>query len=449
MSISQYSRHVLTWLALCFTTTLLVADDVIGWRGDGGGRYPDAKPPKSWSAGTNVLWKSDSPGGGYSSPVLVGKSLLLTVEPFHLVCLDADEGGIVWQQTASYGDILSSGEVAAIESTYENIEEQRRAIKKRQDALDKDKPDPKEVEEIMAAQAAVEEQRREFSRRFPQERRGVGNASATPACDGERVFIVLNTGIIAAFDVRDGRRLWIKRGEVSHLGFGHSSSPVLAGGKLLVHVQDLVALDPATGNELWRANVPAKHGTAAVTQIGGEEVLITPSGALVKATDGRVLAEKLFDLSENSPLLHDGVVYAHESGKTKAIRLPTSLDGPIEKKPLWESTSTREQRMASAVWSDGLLYCGTRSGIMDVVDAETGKSVYRKRLDLGELFASMVQAGDSIYVSGKSGKTLLLRPGREFEEVAINELGRTSSTPIFAGRRMYVRAEKSVYCVQE
>ncbi len=52
--------------------------------------------------------------------------------------------------------------------------------------------------------------------------------------------------------------------------------------------------------------------------------------------------------------------------------------------------------MASAVLCDGLLYAGTRSGIMDVTDAATGKVVYRKRLEIGELFSSMTLAGDAI-----------------------------------------------------
>lgn len=439
----------------CVLTVMLVANlasavEVIGWRGDGTGRYPSSRPPQTWSKDTNVVWKTDLPGGGYSSPVLAGELILLTVEPTHVLCISATSGSVVWQQSATYAAALGEAKSAEIEAAYGKFNEEQRAIRKRQDALDKDKPDPAEVEAIKVAQGEIEKRKQEYSRQFPQEKHGgAGNASATPACDGERVFAVFNTGVVAAFDVRGGERLWIRHSEVSQLGFGHSSSPVLAGGKLIVHVKDLLALDPATGKEVWRAKSPAKHGTPAVTQVAGEDLIITPSGSLVRANDGRILAEKLFDLSENSPLIQDGIVYAHESGKTKAFRLPVSLDAAIEKQPLWESTSTREQRMASAVCYDGLLYSGTRSGIMDVTDATSGKVVYRKRLEIGELFSSMVLAGNAIVINGRDGKTILLRPGREFEEIQLNELGRTSSTPIFAGQRMYLRADKSLYCIGE
>jgi len=54
-----------------------------------------------------------------------------------------------------------------------------------------------------------------------------------------------------------------------------------------------------------------------------------------------------------------------------------------------------------------------------------------------------------IFVAGKNGKTLVLRPGREYDEVAINESDRFSSTPVFAGRRMYLRTDRRMYCIGE
>ena len=102
--------------------------------------------------------------------------------------------------------------------------------------------------------------------------------------------------------------------------------------------------------------------------------------------------------------------------------------------------------MASAAYHDGLLYAGGRNGIMDVTDAETGRSVYRKRLDVGELFSSVAVAGNRIFVSGKDGKTLVLEPGRGYQELAVNELERFSSTPLFVGDRVYVRTDRAIYC---
>ena len=184
-----------------------------------------------------------------------------------------------------------------------------------------------------------------------------------------------------------------------------------------------------------------------MTQIAGEDVIITPSGALVQASNGAVLKDKLFDLSDNSPLVEGGVIYAHESGKIKAYRLPSSLEKPLEVEQLWEISAPRDQRMTSAALHKGRLYGGTRKGLLEVVDAKTGKLLYRKRLDLGELFSSVSVAGDLVFVSGRNGKTLVLQPGEEYHEVGINETDHFSSNLLFDGPRIYLRTEKYLYCL--
>ncbi len=164
--------------------------------------------------------------------------------------------------------------------------------------------------------------------------------------------------------------------------------------------------------------------------------------------EGKVLAEKQFSLSNNTPLIHDGVLYAHEDGKVKAFRLPASLQTPLELELLWETSATRDQRMASAVFHEGLIYAGGRRGIIDVTDAATGDMIYRKRLDIGELFASPTMAGGYIFYAGRDGQMLVIRAGREFEEIAISTSERLSASPVFQGRRMYLRTDRSLYCIE-
>ena len=40
-----------------------------------------------------------------------------------------------------------------------------------------------------------------------------------------------------------------------------------------------------------------------------------------------------------------------------------------------------------------------------------------------------------------------IQPGRQFEEVARNSLEEFRSSPVFAGKRMYIRTTKHVYCI--
>ena len=91
----------------------------IGFRGDGGGYFPDAKIPvefgdpstHSASSGTssgsgqakNLLWKAPLVNWSWSSPVPVGNRVLMMAEPTwsgalwpQLCCYDADTGERLW-----------------------------------------------------------------------------------------------------------------------------------------------------------------------------------------------------------------------------------------------------------------------------------------------------------------------------------------------------------------
>ena len=58
-----------------------MAGDVVGWRTDWTGKYPDADPPLAWSDTQGVVWKTPMPGPGNSTPVLVGDKLGLPGVP--------------------------------------------------------------------------------------------------------------------------------------------------------------------------------------------------------------------------------------------------------------------------------------------------------------------------------------------------------------------------------
>ncbi len=69
-----------------------------------------------------------------------------------------------------------------------------------------------------------------------------------------------------------------------------------------------------------------------------------------------------------------------------------------------------------------------------------------KRVALYE-FNQKKQAEKKALELGKDGKTLVLRPGRDYEELAVNELERFSSTPLVHGDRVYVRTDATLYCI--
>ena len=80
------------------------ADQPVGWRGDGTGRFPGANPPLTWErvrqgngyATRNLIWATPLPPVGISSPIVVGGRIFLTAGFTDLLCLDKATGRILW-----------------------------------------------------------------------------------------------------------------------------------------------------------------------------------------------------------------------------------------------------------------------------------------------------------------------------------------------------------------
>src|SRR4029450_9874798 len=71
---------------------------------------------------------------------------------------------------------------------------------------------------------------------------------SSPVLDGDRLYQVDNSANIAAFDVNNGKQLWLK-----NLGTIQKASPVLADGKLYVGTENgkfFILKPSATGCEI-------------------------------------------------------------------------------------------------------------------------------------------------------------------------------------------------------
>jgi outer membrane protein assembly factor BamB len=420
------------------------ARPAVGWRHDGTGRFPDADPPTKWSATENVRWKTALPGRGYGSPVVVGERIYVASEPAELLCLNAEDGKILWQTTASLVELLGPAKSEEILAQHRQLLQKDKTIR---NALRKAPKDSEEAEKLKKESRALRERIKEFERKYPISGGRAGNAAATPVTDGNTVYVAFGSGIVAAVS-RDGKPLWMKFIEGSPLGFGHSSSPLLVDGKLIVHYQELKALDPKTGRVLWSADVKPRYATPVPVHVGGIAAVITPAGQVVRAGDGETLAQTNVNTSEATPVVNEGVLYVHQKGKVMGLRLPEDA-GKLSFDSLWQVSSSRGRRTPSSVYDDGLLYGVTTDGILEVVDAKTGKTVYRKRLELRQVYSSVTLAGGNVYVTATDGTTVVLRTGREYVELARNKLEQCGSCPVFVGRRLYLRTRGHLVCAEQ
>jgi len=396
--------------ALVFLLALAAGPDrmraPVGWRNDGTGHYPGTAPPLEWGPDRNIVWTAKIGPNKYSAPILVDGKIFLVADPALLLCVNAADGAVLWQRSNGYADL----------------------------------PVPAEPGTWKLGDA--------------------GNTTPTPASDGAHVYAVFGSGIVCCYDLK-GERQWIQPFRLKPVAeYGRAASPVLAGGKLLVMLSCLIALDPKTGQELWRnKEVPELYGTPVATTVDGVEVVVTPSGHVVRVADGRILAAGLGGLNFASPIVHDGVVYLMQAGSS-AQRLSAASADRWEAKMLWEQ-ELEGTFYASALWDKGLIYAVSQLNILFIVDAQDGKLLVSKELAPAEvagappaaapnLYPSLALAGDHLYVLNDLGEALVLEPGRVYKELKRCRLGEGhGAAPIFDGKRLYLRSGQNLVCIAE
>src|SRR5262249_54475102 len=137
----------------------------------------------------------------------------------------------------------------------------------------------------------------------------------------------------------DGARRWVTRVPTPVLAYGPSASPVLIGDKLLVDSTQLTALEASTGKELWKADWSDPHyGTPAILSLGCTPVAVTAKGAVIRVSDGAVLARNIVSGAGGdqspSPIVKDDVVY-FTYRLCSAVKLSMS-GGEVRAEKLWE-----------------------------------------------------------------------------------------------------------------
>ena len=442
----------------------LASNKDVGWRTDGSGIYLKAKPPLHWSKEKNVVWKTKLPNWSNAQPVLVGDRIFVNSEPTTLVCLDVNNGNILWQATNRYEDAMSESELAKLQDGVEEkaapIREQIAEAKKKLADMRKQYEETQD-RALRGRMRGVHLKLRSLDKQLnqvdplnlPSNHRDNGFSSAVPVSDGTHVYAVYGNGVVSCFDL-EGKRVWSRFIEKPNHHWGHSASPVLSGDKLMVHILDVVALNKNSGEELWRTQSKESWGTPLLTSLGGEAVLITAAQAdVLRVADGKKLLAEAAGLKFASPVMSDEVVYFIE-GNARAYARPVMDGDQVVFKQIWESKIKGSRHYASSVIKGNYIYAASREGWLNVLDRATGKVVYEKELgingdNVNSVYPSVSAAGNHIFIGFQEGVTLVLEEGGSFKEVARNDLESFRGSPIFEGGRIYIRGLEHLYCIGE
>jgi len=440
-------RHSAVVLIVILTVACQMsqAGNWMQFRGPKGDAVVHEAIPTEWDADTNIRWKKGLAGEGWSAPVVWEDRIYLTEavmtakptgpEPpprrlpdgrrrrrnnlgtarfrWEVKCLDAKSGDVIWTRTTREGK--------------------------------------------------------------PPQGRHLQNsyATETPVTDGQHVYAYFGMNGLYCFDM-DGNPVWNKdlgNFEMRH-DWGTASSPILFDGLLYLQIDSqeqsfVVALDAATGDEVWRTDrdEPSHYSSPIVwkNSVRTEIVTCGRSARSYDASTGKLLWEMFLEGGRSSatPLAvgdrvfigsevrnrggdDDGGGYLFAVGAGASGNITTDSEYVI-----WTRPKSGLQ-MASPVLCEGHLYVfERRRGVLHCINAETGEMVYEKRVRGARAFWSSPWVHkDRVYCIDDDGVTHVFQGGSEYQVVRTNRLNeQVWSTPAFGDGSLFVRTTKALYCI--
>jgi outer membrane protein assembly factor BamB len=415
-------RFALAIVAILSSFCELKAENWPRFRGPTGqGISSETDLPTQWSAEENIAWKTEIPGEGWSSPVVLDDRVFVTSatdegKSCHVICVDRRSGDILWNT-----------------KVFEQVPKHKREDN--------------------------------------------SYATPTPVTDGEHVYAVFASGGIAALDMQ-GKVIWTNDEVEFFSQHGLGASPILyndllimpfdgssAGEDSLIGFKKawdgavLLALDKQTGKVAWRGSRGLSrlaHVTPNVLNEDGKAQVVSAAGDVIQGHDPTT-GELIWTVHSQgegvtpSIVLADGLVYTCSGFEEPTIRVVRAGgEGDITDTHIAWEQKQGVPSLSSLLYVDPHIYAVTDTGIVNCFDAKTGEEVWQKRIG-GKHSASPIYAEGNIYfLSELDGETIIIKAGDEFEEVARSVLGETCKASIAASQgNLFIRSDKHLFCIGE
>lgn len=399
------------WLLLLVAFSAIAAD----WpqfRGPGGaGVSSETGLPATWSTDENIVWRTKLPGPGTSSPIVVAQRIYLTSYTGygvadqgdmkdlmrHLLCIDRKSGKVLW--TKDFKPALP-------ESDYRGSNNMQH-----------------------------------------------GYASSTIASDGKHLFVFFGKSGVYCLDL-DGKEIWHAKVGDHATGWGSSNSPVLYKNLVIINASiesnSLVALDKASGDEVWRVkDIRSSWNTPVLVEAPGgtTELVLNESNAVIGFDPAS--GKELWRVTGfggyvcPSVVAHKDIVYVVRG---EALAIKSGGRGNVtDSHVLWRVKGN--SLVPSPVYHEGRLYWA--AGPIFCLDAKTGKEIYRNRL--GDFYASALVADGKIYCVTRFEGTHVIAAGDKFKALAHNKFAddksRTNASPIVHDGCLLMRTDQYLYCI--
>jgi outer membrane protein assembly factor BamB len=378
------------------------------WRGPSGqGVAAGSGFVDAWSATENVLWRVAVPGAGNSSPIVWRDRVFLTTSHdggrrLSVLAFRRDNGAQLWETFMPDGP--------------------------------GDSPHPKN-----------------------------GYASATPATDGERLYVSFGSRGLFALDL-NGRIVWQR--DLGRIGnyHGAAGSPLLYRNRVILYQDQsqgsfIAAFDTRTGGQIWRTARQASvgWGTPIAVRVGGRDEIIVNGQSRVQAYDpetGRELwrcAGTTYEVIP-TPVVGYGMVFcaSGRAGPTLAIR-PGGQGDVTGTHVAWSTPRGSPFVPSPLLYGQYLYTVNDMASIVTTFDAATGKLMWQGRLGVAQregFSASPVGADGKVFFTNDEGDTFVLRSGASFDLVRVNRLGeRTLASPALVDGKWYIRTDRRLLAI--
>ncbi|MCX6345330.1 MAG: PQQ-binding-like beta-propeller repeat protein [Armatimonadetes bacterium] len=362
--------------------------------------------PLKWDgkSGEGIIWKTAIPLPGWNSPVVWGDKIFVVgadKTKREIYCIDAASGKIIWKQPFA----------------------------------------------MIAKQADVMED--------------TGYAPSTLAVDGKRIFAIFPNGDLGCFDF-EGKQIWAKSLGVPENTYGHGSSLTMFRSLLMILFDQgsggsdgksiFYALQGGTGNIVWYAKRPVANSwaTPVVATIGGRLEMLTNANPYVISYDpltGKEYwrADVMSGDVVPSPIVAGGMALSCNTGAYLAAIKPGS--GDLSKTGIAWKASDGLPDISSPVANNDLVFLADSMGNVTCVDVKTGKKVWEHAYETAFKASPSIVVGN-VYLLDSEGVMRVIAAGRTFKEVSKSALSEgASATPAFVGGRIYIRGDKSLYCI--
>ncbi|MBP6824609.1 MAG: PQQ-like beta-propeller repeat protein [Acidobacteria bacterium] len=294
-------------------------------------------------------------------------------------------------------------------------------------------------------------------------------ASNAPVTDGKYVYFSFGSRGLYCFDL-NGKLIWEKDMGVQmrmRLQFGEGTGPTLYGNLLIHHFDQegesfVVALDKRNGKEVWRQarDEQSSWSTPFIADAKGQKQIVISASKKTRAYDpanGKLIWECgglgsnviPFPAQQKDILL---VMSGHRDPKLMAIRLGKEGDLTGTDSVLWSQTRGTAYT-PSPVLHDNKYYTLSDNGLLSCFNATTGEPYYQqKRLPQTDSFkASLMGAGDKLYMASENGMVTVVKMGEQLEVVASNLFDDHFfvATPIVAEGELYLRSKTHLFCIND